>query len=331
MAKIKVAINGFGRIGRTFFKTVHQHDDIEVVAINDLADSKTLAHLLKYDSIHGVFQESISATPDHILVGERAIPLSNAKTPEACNWQDVDVVLEATGKFKDRNLLEGHLSAGAKKVILSVPPNEDDIPMVILGVNQQQLDADEKIISNASCTTNNAAPMVQIIDQLCGVEQAYITTVHSYTTDQSLHDQPHRDLRRARAAGLSIVPTTTGAAKALTKVFPDLADVIGGCGIRVPVPNGSMTDITFNVKREVSIEEVNTAFKKAAAGKLKGILDYTEDPIVSIDIVGNKHSCVFDSGMTSVIGRMVKIIGWYDNESGYSQRLADLIGLICKK
>lgn len=331
MAKIKVAINGFGRIGRTFFKTVHQHDDIEVVAINDLADSKTLAHLLKYDSIHGVFQESISATPDHILVGERAIPLSNAKTPEACNWQDVDVVLEATGKFKDRSLLEGHLSAGAKKVILSVPPNEDDIPMVILGVNQQQLDADEKIISNASCTTNNAAPMVHIIDQLCGVEQAYITTVHSYTTDQSLHDQPHRDLRRARAAGLSIVPTTTGAAKALTKVFPDLADVIGGCGIRVPVPNGSMTDITFNVKREVSIEEVNTAFKKAAAGKLKGILDYTEDPIVSIDIVGNKHSCVFDSGMTSVIGRMVKIIGWYDNESGYSQRLADLIGLICKK
>jgi glyceraldehyde 3-phosphate dehydrogenase len=331
MAKIKVAINGFGRIGRTFFKTVHQHDDIEVVAINDLADSKTLAHLLKYDSIHGIFQESISATPDHILVGERAIPLSNAKTPEACNWQGVDVVLEATGKFKDRNLLDGHLSAGAKKVILSVPPNEDDIPMVILGVNQQQLDADEKIISNASCTTNNAAPMVQIIDQLCGVEQAYITTVHSYTTDQSLHDQPHRDLRRARAAGLSIVPTTTGAAKALTKVFPDLADVIGGCGIRVPVPNGSMTDITFNVKREVSIEEVNAAFKKAAAGEFKGILDYTEDPIVSIDIVGNKHSCVFDSGMTSVIGRMVKIIGWYDNESGYSQRLADLIGLICKK
>ncbi|WP_420378931.1 type I glyceraldehyde-3-phosphate dehydrogenase [Gilvibacter sp.] len=331
MAKIKVAINGFGRIGRTFFKTVHQHDNIEVVAINDLADSKTLAHLLKYDSIHGVFQESISATPDHILVGERAIPLSNAKTPEACNWQGVDVVLEATGKFKDRNLLEGHLSAGAEKVILSVPPNEDDIPMVILGVNQQQLDADEKIISNASCTTNNAAPMVQIIDQLCGVEQAYITTVHSYTTDQSLHDQPHRDLRRARAAGLSIVPTTTGAAKALTKVFPDLADVIGGCGIRVPVPNGSMTDITFNVKREVSIEEVNAAFKKAAAGEFIGILDYTEDPIVSVDIVGNKHSCVFDSGMTSVIGRMVKIIGWYDNESGYSQRLADLIGLICKK
>lgn len=331
MAKIKVAINGFGRIGRTFFKTVHQHDDIEVVAINDLADSKTLAHLLKYDSIHGVFQESISATPDHILVGERAIPLSNAKIPEACNWQGIDVVLEATGKFKDRNLLEGHLSAGAKKVILSVPPNEDDIPMVILGVNQQELDADEKIISNASCTTNNAAPMVQIIDQLCGVEQAYITTVHSYTTDQSLHDQPHRDLRRARAAGLSIVPTTTGAAKALTRVFPDLADAIGGCGIRVPVPNGSMTDITFNVKREVSIEEVNAAFKKAAAGEFNGILDYTEDPIVSIDIVGNKHSCVFDSGMTSVIGRMVKIIGWYDNESGYSQRLADLIGLICKK
>ncbi|WP_435579747.1 type I glyceraldehyde-3-phosphate dehydrogenase [Gilvibacter sp.] len=331
MAKIKVAINGFGRIGRTFFKTVHQHPDIEVIAINDLADTKTLAHLLKYDSIHGVFDAEIGSTPSEILVNGNAIPLSNYSSPESCSWPDVDVVVEASGKFKEREQLAPHLKAGAKKVILSVPPADDDIPMVVLGVNDQLLDSEQTIISNASCTTNNAAPMVQVIDQLCGVEQAYITTVHSYTTDQSLHDQPHRDLRRARAAGQSIVPTTTGAAKALTKIFPNLADVIGGCGIRVPVPNGSMTDITFNVKETVSIEQVNSAFKKAAQGALKGILDYTEDPIVSIDIVGNKHSCVFDSGMTSVIGRMVKIIGWYDNESGYSQRLADLIVSICKK
>ncbi|NQX76563.1 type I glyceraldehyde-3-phosphate dehydrogenase [Gilvibacter sp.] len=331
MAKIKVAINGFGRIGRTFFKTVHQHPDIEVVAINDLADAKTLAHLLKYDSIHGVFDAEIDSTLSEILVNGKTIPLSNHSSPESCNWPDVDVVVEASGKFKQREQLAPHLMAGAKKVILSVPPSDDDIPMVVLGVNDQLLDSEQTIISNASCTTNNAAPMVQVIDQLCGVEQAYITTVHSYTTDQSLHDQPHRDLRRARAAGQSIVPTTTGAAKALTKIFPNLADVIGGCGIRVPVPNGSMTDITFNVKETVSIEQVNSAFKKAAQGQLNGILDYTEDPIVSIDIVGNKHSCVFDSGMTSVIGRMVKIIGWYDNESGYSQRLADLIVSICKK
>ncbi|MDC7998545.1 type I glyceraldehyde-3-phosphate dehydrogenase [Gilvibacter sediminis] len=331
MAKIKVAINGFGRIGRTFFKTVYQHPDIEVVAINDLADAKTLAHLLKYDSIHGVFNADISDTQSGILINGIAIPLSNNSSPQNCHWPEVDVVVEASGKFKERQQLEGHLKAGAKKVILSVPPADDDIPMVVLGVNDQLLDSEETIISNASCTTNNAAPMVQIIDQLCGVEQAYITTVHSYTTDQSLHDQPHRDLRRARAAGQSIVPTTTGAAKALTKIFPDLADVIGGCGIRVPVPNGSMTDITFNVKETVSIEQINKAFQEAAEGRLKGILDYTEDPIVSIDIVGNKHSCVFDSDMTSVIGRMVKIIGWYDNESGYSQRLADLIVSVCKK
>ena len=331
MAKIKVAINGFGRIGRTFFKTVFDHPEIEVVAINDLAPATTLAHLLKYDSIHGVFHKDISAQETGIDIDGRKFRVSAIAHPSNCNWEDVDVVVESTGKFKDRSSLEGHLKAGAGKVILSVPPEDESIPMVVLGVNEDILSGKERIISNASCTTNNAAPMVQIIDELCGVEQAYITTVHSYTTDQSLHDQPHRDLRRARAASQSIVPTTTGAAKALTKIFPDLADVIGGCGIRVPVPNGSMTDITFNVKKQVNIETVNEAFKIAANNGLNGILDYTEDPIVSIDIVGNSHSCVFDSGMTSVIGRMVKIIGWYDNEAGYSQRLADLIPLICKK
>ena len=331
MSKIRVGINGFGRIGRTFFKTVFDHEDIEVVAINDLAPAATLAHLLKYDSIHGVFGQDISTDQNNLIVGGSKVRISQFDSPENCDWSGIDIVVESSGKFKDKASLQAHIDAGAKKVILSVPPTDESIPMVVIGVNEDQLEGNESIISNASCTTNNAAPMVKIIDELCGVEQAYITTVHSYTTDQSLHDQPHRDLRRARAASQSLVPTTTGAAKALTKIFPDLADVIGGCGIRVPVPNGSMTDITFNVKKEVDIHMVNEAFKKAAQQDLNGILDYTEDPIVSIDIVGNSHSCVFDSGMTSVIGRMVKIIGWYDNESGYSNRLADLIRLICKK
>lgn len=330
MAKIKVAINGFGRIGRTFYKTVFEHPQIDVVAINDLAPSATLAHLLKYDSIHGIFSKEISSDDSSITVHGKRIAVTAADHPSKCDWKGIDVVLESTGKFKDSANLEGHLRAGAAKVVLSVPPQDDNIPMVVMGVNTNILTGEERIVSNASCTTNNAAPMLQIIDQLCGIEQAYITTVHSYTTDQSLHDQPHRDLRRARAASQSIVPTTTGAAKALTKIFPGLADVIGGCGIRVPVPNGSMTDITFNVKKEVDIATVNKAFEEASKGRLKGILDYTEDPIVSIDIVGNLHSCVFDAGMTSVIGRMIKIIGWYDNESGYSQRLAELIQLICK-
>jgi glyceraldehyde 3-phosphate dehydrogenase len=233
--------------------------------------------------------------------------------------------VEATGKFKTTQLLQQHIRNGVKKVILSVPPVEDSIKTVVLGVNDHLIDGSEIILSNASCTTNNAAPMLKVIDDLCGIEQAYITTVHSYTTDQSLHDQPHRDLRRARAAAQSIVPTTTGAAKALTKVFPHLSEVIGGCGIRVPVANGSLTDLTLHVVRDTSIQEINQAFKTASETYLQGILEYTEDPIVSIDIINNTHSCVFDSLMTSVIGKFVKIIGWYDNETGYSSRLIDLI------
>jgi glyceraldehyde 3-phosphate dehydrogenase len=259
------------------------------------------------------------------------VKFSSEKNIEDVRWENVDIVIESTGKFKSKKQLENHLKNGAKKVILSVPPLDDDIKTVVLGVNDSILDSRDLIISNASCTTNNAAPMLKIINELCGIEQAYITTVHSYTTDQSLHDQPHRDLRRARAAGQSIVPTTTGAAKALTKIFPELSDVIGGCGIRVPVPNGSLTDITVNVKKEVSIEEINAAFKKASENSLAGILEYTEDPIVSIDIVGNTHSCIFDAGMTSVVGKMVKIIGWYDNEIGYSSRIIDLIERISAK
>ncbi len=324
---ITVAINGFGRIGRRVFRLLHNNTNIKVVAINDLADAKTLSHLLKYDSIHGVFPAEISSTENTILVNNVPVSLLNQAHPKDIDWSKFtpDFVIEATGKFKTTKELQHHLNNGAKRVILSVPPTEDDIKTIVLGVNQNDLDGTEKIISNASCTTNNAAPMIDVINELCGINQAYITTIHSYTTDQSLHDQPHRDLRRARAAGQSIVPTTTGAAKALTKIFPELSNVIGGCGIRVPVANGSLTDITFNVKKTVTIETINEAFKKASKGKFKGILEYTEDPIVSIDIVGNPHSCIFDAQMTSVIGNMVKIIGWYDNETGYSSRIIDLI------
>jgi len=328
---IKIGINGFGRIGRSLFRLLMDHPDIDVVAINDISDARTLSHLLKYDSIHGMLKEEISHSEHEILVNGKSVRFSSEKKIEKIPWKALDIVVECSGKFKTRNQLQHHLDAGAKKVILSVPPSEDDIKTVVLGVNDSILESGDTIVSNASCTTNNAAPMLKIINDLCGIEQAYITTIHSYTTDQSLHDQPHRDLRRARAAGQSIVPTTTGAAKALTKIFPNLAHAIGGCGIRVPVPNGSLTDITFNVSRKTSIEAINLAFKKASENELKGILQYTEDPIVSIDIVGNRHSCVFDAGMTSVIGTMVKIIGWYDNEMGYSARIVDLILQISRK
>ncbi|WP_299337247.1 type I glyceraldehyde-3-phosphate dehydrogenase [uncultured Psychroserpens sp.] len=324
---IRVAINGFGRIGRRVCRLIQERDDMCVVAVNDIANAKTLAHLLKYDSIHGVSKHDISATENEIIINGKVIPLLNQHHPKDIDWTpfDVDFVIEATGKFKTSEVLKQHINNGAKKVILSVPPIEDDIKTVVLGVNDNEIDGSEVIISNASCTTNNAAPMISVINKLCGVKQAYITTVHSYTTDQSLHDQPHKDLRRARAAGQSIVPTTTGAAKALTKIFPELSDVIGGCGIRVPVANGSLTDITFNVEKTVTIDQINTAFKNAAQTHLKTILQYTEDPIVSIDIVGNTHSCIFDALMTSVIGNMIKIVGWYDNETGYSSRILDLI------
>lgn len=329
--KITVGINGFGRIGRNLFRLLLNHPSIEVVAVNDLADTKTMSHLLKYDSIHGVLNENISHSENEITVAGKRVRFYSEKNIKDIYWGNINVVVECTGKFKTRMQLENHLKNGASKVILSVPPLDDDIKTVVLGVNDSIIKPEDTIISNASCTTNNAAPMLKIINDLCGVEQAYITTVHSYTSDQSLHDQPHRDLRRARAAGQSIVPTTTGAAKALTKIFPEMANAIGGCGIRVPVPNGSLTDVTLNVKRAVSIEEINNAFKTASENEMAGIIQYTEDPIVSIDIIGNTHSCIFDSEMTSVIGKMVKIIGWYDNEIGYSSRIIDLIERISVK
>ncbi|WP_367773821.1 type I glyceraldehyde-3-phosphate dehydrogenase [Flavobacterium sp. WC2421] len=325
--KTRIAINGFGRIGRNLFRLLLNHPSIEVVAINDIADTKTMAHLLKYDSIHGVLPNIVSADEKGITVDTKHFLFFHEKNISNLDWKNIgiDYVIESTGKYKTHEELNRHIIAGAKKVILSAPSEVDTIKTVVLGVNENILDGTETIISNASCTTNNAAPMIKIINELCGIEQAYITTIHSYTTDQSLHDQPHKDLRRARGASQSIVPTTTGAAKALTKIFPLLEGKIGGCGIRVPVPDGSLTDITFNVKRAVTISEINEAFKLAAQGDFKGIMDYTEDPIVSVDIIGNKNSCLFDAQLTSVIDKMVKVVGWYDNEIGYSSRIIDLI------
>ena len=325
--KIKIAINGFGRIGRNLFRLLLNHHEVEVVAINDIADTKTMAHLLKYDSIHGVLPFDVSTDDKGIIVDGKSILFFHEKSIDMLDWKilNIDFVIESTGKYKTLEELNAHILAGAKKVILSAPSEVDNIKTIVIGVNEHILNGSETIISNASCTTNNAAPMIKIIDQLCGIEQAYITTIHSFTTDQSLHDQPHKDLRRARGASQSIVPTTTGAAKALTRIFTHLDNKMGGCGIRVPVPDGSLTDITFNVKRAVTIDEINAAFKLASQTNLKGILDYTEDPIVSVDVIGNTHSCVFDAQLTSVIDKMVKVVGWYDNEIGYSSRLIDLI------
>ena len=337
--KTRIAINGFGRIGRNLFRLLLNHPSIEVVAINDIADNKTMAHLIKYDSIHGVLPYDVSFDDQSIIVDGKPYLFFHEREITNLKWSNIDFVIESTGKYSTFKDINKHILAGAKKVILSAPFEVSDlssnqeveqIKTVVLGVNENILDGNEKIVSNASCTTNNAAPMIKVINELCGIEQAYITTVHSYTTDQSLHDQPHKDLRRARGASQSIVPTTTGAAKALTKIFPEMEGKIGGSGIRVPVPDGSLTDITCYVKKEVSIAEINAAFKKASQSSLKGILDYTEDPIVSVDIIGNKNSCLFDAQLTSVIGKMVKVVGWYDNEIGYSSRIIDLILLLRK-
>jgi len=327
MGTIRVAINGFGRIGRVTLRALNQREGVEVVAINDLTDTRTLAHLLKYDSVHRGFAGTVNSEDDKLIVDERPIQVYSERDPAKLPWgeMNVDIVIESTGKFRTKELASLHLDAGAKKVIISAPPQGGDVKTVVLGVNEHILDGTEKIISNASCTTNSAAPLVKLLDELWGIETAYITTIHSYTSDQRLHDAPHKDLRRARAAALSIVPTTTGAAKAITKIFPDLDGKVGGCGIRVPVPNGSLTDLTCVMKNDTTIEAVNAAFKESSEGAFQGILQYIEDPVVSIDIVGNPHSCIFDSELTSVMGRMVKVVGWYDNEMGYSNRLADLI------
>ena len=330
MKKTKVAINGFGRIGRVSLRIMLMRDNIDVVAINDLTDSKTLAHLLKYDSVHGIINADIQHEEKAIIINGKRIAIYAEKDPSNLPWKelDIDVVIESTGFFLNRETAGKHIAAGAKKVIISAPPNTDDIKTVVLGINDAIIKTDDIIISNASCTTNCAAPMIQVLDANWGLEDGYITTVHSYTGDQRLHDAPHKDLRRARAAALSIIPTSTGAAKAITKIFPHLNGKIGGCGMRVPVPDGSLTDITCVLTKPVTVKEINAAFKKASETYLKGILEYTEDPIVSIDVVGNSHSCVYDAEFTSVVGNLIKVIGWYDNEYGYSSRLADLVGKI---
>lgn len=324
-----IGINGFGRIGRYLTRLSLDREDINVVQVNDLADINTLAHLLKYDSVHRGLGHSFTIEgQDLVFENGKRISFTQHKEPNLIPWseKDVEIVVESTGIFRTKELASEHLKGGAKKVIISAPAKGDEVKTVVIGVNGHLIEGDEEVISNASCTTNSAAPMIQVIKELCEIESAYITTVHSYTTDQRLHDAPHADLRRARAAAQSIVPTTTGAAKALTKIFPELEGYMGGCGIRVPVPDGSLTDLTINVKSNPpSVEQINAAFKKAAEGELKGILSYIEDPIVSTDILGNTNSCVFDSLLTSVVGNMIKIVGWYDNEAGYSNRLMDLI------
>jgi glyceraldehyde 3-phosphate dehydrogenase len=325
MKKINIAINGFGRIGRVFLRNSLSQPNIEVVAINDITDAATLAHLFKYDSVHRVFDGEVRAEENAIIVNGKRIQVVSSADPSQLPWKQlkVDIVIESTGKFLDTASAKLHLQAGARKVILSAPANDESIKSLVLGVNDQILKHEDLIVSNASCTTNCAAPMLKVLHPF-GIEEAYITTVHSYTNDQRIHDAPHKDLRRARAAALSIIPTSTGAAKAITRIFPDLKGKIGGCGMRVPVPDGSLTDITCVLKKIPTVEEVNLAFKKASQSHLKGILEYTEDPLVSVDVIGNPHSVVYDAEFTSIVGNLLKVIGWYDNEWGYCNRLVEL-------
>ncbi|KEO74208.1 type I glyceraldehyde-3-phosphate dehydrogenase [Anditalea andensis] len=326
MTKIKVAINGFGRIGRLAFKILMQKENIEVLAVNDLADSATLAHLLKYDSVHGKFNGTIEAIEGGMLVNGNKVLFFSEKDPDNLPWGnlDIDVVLESTGKFVEENGAALHIKAGAKKVLISAPA-KGNIPTIVLGVNEGILKKDDLIVSNASCTTNCLAPMAKVLHDHFGIVSGYVTTVHAYTADQNLKDAPHNDLRRARAAAYSIIPTSTGAAKAVGLVLPELKGKLDGVAMRVPIPDGSLTDLTVVLQKEASIEEINAAMKNASEGPLKGIMEYTADPIVSIDIIGNPHSTIFDSGLTAVNGTLVKIVGWYDNESGYANRLAEMI------
>ncbi|MFT7592042.1 MAG: glyceraldehyde 3-phosphate dehydrogenase [bacterium] len=326
---MKVAINGFGRIGRLAFKCLLEKENVEVVAINDLTNNATLAHLLKYDSVQGRFNGTVESNDEFLIVNGKQIRATAERDPEKLPWAElgVDVVLESTGFFRDPIGAGKHITAGAKKVVISAPAS-GDIKTVVLGVNDDTMTGEETILSNASCTTNCLAPMVKILDDLYGVESGFMTTIHAYTSDQRLQDAPHSDLRRARAAGVSIIPTSTGAAKAVGLVLPHLAGKLNGNSLRVPIPTGSATDFVVTLKKSATKEEVNAAFKRASENEMKGILEYTEDPIVSIDIVGNPHSCIFDALTTMVQGNTVKVMGWYDNEAGYSNRAADLISRI---
>lgn len=324
---MKIAINGFGRIGRIFLRNILERQGVSVVAINDLTDTKTLAHLFKYDSVHRGFKGTVDFNAENLIINGKVIRVLSEVDPALLPWKElqIDLVIESTGKFTSKQGAEKHLVAGAKQVIISAPGTDRSIPTVVLGVNDGAVDLKSPVLSNASCTTNNVAAMVKILDDNWEIVDGYITTVHSMTGDQSLHDAPHKDLRRARAASGSIIPTTTGAAKAITTIFPHLEGRLGGAGIRVPVLNGSLTDFTCSLKKHPTVAAINHAFKQAAEGPMKNVLEYTEDPIVSTDILGNTHSCVFDAQLTSIIGGLVKVVGWYDNEMGYSSRLADLV------
>ncbi|HAY36057.1 MAG TPA: type I glyceraldehyde-3-phosphate dehydrogenase, partial [Bacteroidetes bacterium] len=318
---IKLGINGFGRIGRLVFRSIIERnsDEFEVVGINDLTSAQSLAHLLKYDSVHLKFPGEISADDDSITVNGKRIPVFSERNPEEIPWGqlDTDVVVESTGIFRTREKAAMHLTAGAKKVVISAPASGEVDATVVLGVNDSVLTGDEQIISNASCTTNCLAPMVKVLDDAFGVKKGLMTTIHAYTSDQNIQDAPHSDMRRARAAAVSIIPTSTGAAKAVGLVLPHLSGKLDGYALRVPTPDGSVTDLTVEIGSDTTAEEVNALFKTAAEGELNGVLEYSDEPLVSIDIIHNPHSCIFDSGMTKVMGNMVKIVGWYDNEWGY--------------
>lgn len=334
MAKIRVAINGFGRIGRLVARNIftHYNDTIQLVAVNDLTDTKTLAHLFKHDSSQGKFSGSVSATADSLIINGQTVAISAERDPANLKWAEhkVDVVVESTGIFTKSEKAMAHILAGAKKVLISAPAT-GDVKTIVLGVNDDQIDEDTLIYSNASCTTNCLAPMVKILDDAFGVEKGFMTTVHAYTNDQNILDLPHKDLRRARAAAVNIIPTSTGAAKAVGLVLPHLNGKLDGGAVRVPVPTGSLTDFTAIVKKSTTLPEVLDVFKRASMSKMKGILQYSDDDhLVSTDIVGNTYSCIFDSELTKVDGTMVKVIGWYDNEAGYSARTAELIGRIFK-
>ena len=321
----KIAINGFGRIGRVLFRVLSQKNDCKVFVINDISSPKVLSHLLKYDSVHGKLSSNIDFGDDYIEFNGHKITVLNNPNLSSLDWHqfDIDVVFECTGLFKNTSELQKHLNAGAKKVILSAPPLDGSVPMIVIGVNDDIITSSTKMISNASCTTNCAAPMIKVLNDNFNVQSAYVTTVHSYTSDQNLHDGVHSDLRRARSAAKSIIPTTTGAAKALSHIFPEIK--LGGCGIRVPVSNCSLTDITCVVNKRTNIELVNNMFKKSSENNMKNIIEYNVDPIVSIDVTSSSYSCIFDSLLTYVSGNMIKIVGWYDNEYGYCSRLVDLL------
>ena len=322
----KIAINGFGRIGRLTFRNLIENDNVEIVAINDLTATDMLAHLLKYDSAHGRFNGTVEHPENSLIVNGKEITVYAQRDPETLPWAElgIDVVIESTGFFRDAEGMGKHIKAGAKKVALSAPAS-GDIKTIVLGVNDGELTADDTMVSNASCTTNCLSPMAKVLDEKFGIESGFMCTIHAYTSDQRIQDAPHSDKRRARAAAVNMIPTSTGAAKAVALVLPQLKGKLDGYAMRVPTITGSATDLTVTLSKEVTAEEVNAAMKEAAEGPLKGILMYTEDPIVSSDIVGDKHSCIFDAGVTSAKGNLVKVLGWYDNEAGYSARLANLV------